>query len=164
MERRHWSRLEEQDRSLLGSRGYRRRIAVGREGAQLRPGGPYQLQAAIAALHAEAATPQETDWPQIAALYAKLLEMNPSPVIALNHAVAVAMGGRVEDGLERIEELGRAGLLDQYYLFHAARADLLRRLNRNGEAAAAYEQAAALAPNPVEVDFLNRRLQQVRAA
>jgi RNA polymerase sigma-70 factor (ECF subfamily) len=127
------------------------------------PAGPYQLQAAIAALHAHAATPEETDWPQIAALYEKLLEMNPSPVIALNHAVAVAMTGRINDGLNRIEELGRAGVLDRYYLFHAARADLLRRLNQNGDAAAAYRQAAALATNPVEVGFLNRRLRQLQA-
>ena len=129
----------------------------------LGPLGPYQLQAAIAALHAQAAASEETDWPQIAALYERLLKMNPSPVIALNHAVAVAMGGRLEDGLNRIDELGRTGVLDQYYLFHAARADLLRRLNQHSDAAAAYQKAAALATNPIEVDFLNRRLRQLHA-
>jgi RNA polymerase sigma-70 factor (ECF subfamily) len=129
----------------------------------LGPVGPYQLQAAIAALHAQAVIPEETDWPQIAALYEKLLELNPSPVIALNGAIAVAMSENLEAGLNRIEELGRTGVLDQYYLFHAARADLLRRLNRNGAAAAAYQKAAALATNPVEVGFLNRRLRQLPA-
>ena len=130
---------------------------------RLGPVGSYQLQAGIAALHAEARTAAETDWQQIAALYEKLLARNPSPVIALNHAVAVAMSAGIEEGLKRIDGLGQTGALDQYYLFHAARADLLRRLNRNGEAAAAYQKAAALAPNPVEVDFLNRRLQQIQS-
>ena len=81
------------------------------------------------------------------------MEMNPSPVIALNHAVAVAMSGQIEDGLKRIDDLG-SGSLDQYYLFHAARADLLRRLNRHSEAAAAYQRALSLATNQLEIDFL----------
>lgn len=153
--------LEEQDRS----RWDRDAIAEGLTLVELAltsgPVGPYQLQAAIAALHAQAASPGQTDWPQIAALYGKLLERNPSPVIALNQAVAIAMSGKLEDGLYRIDELGRSGVLDQYYLFHAARADLLRRMNRNREAAAAYELALAMATNPVEVAFLKRRLLQV---
>jgi len=153
--------LEEQDRS----RWYRDAISEGLtlvdQALSSGPAGPYGLQASIAALHAQALTSGETDWPQIAALYEKLLERNPSPVIALNRAVAVAMSGRPEDGLNCIEELGRTGLLDRYYLFHAARADLLRRLNQNRAAAAAYREAAALATNPVEVDFLNRRLRQL---
>src|SRR5262249_59006704 len=99
---------------------------------------PYQLQAAIAALHVEAHTTSDTDWTQIAALYTKLLTFNPSPVIALNQAVAAAMSGAVQDGLKRIDEIGRSGELAGYYLFHAARADLLRRMTRNTEAAAAY--------------------------
>ena len=78
--------------------------------------GPYQIQAAIAAVHAEADSSSKTDWPQIAALYEVLMEMNPSPVIALNHAVAVAMSGQIEEGLKRIDDL-RSGSLDQYYLF-----------------------------------------------
>ncbi|HXA53233.1 MAG TPA: hypothetical protein VNV86_23105, partial [Candidatus Acidoferrum sp.] len=123
--------------------------------------GPYQLQAAIAALHCQARTAAETDWPQIAALYRELLVWNPSPVIALNHAVAVAMSEGAAEGLRRIDNLGALGELDQYYLFHAARADLLRRLQRWDEAAAAYRRAAALATNPVEVDFLDRRLREV---
>lgn len=128
------------------------------------PVGTYQLQAAIAALLAQSIASAETDWPQIAALYEELMKTNPSPVIALNRATAVAMSGRIEDGLDCIEELGRTGVLDQYYLFHAARADLLRRLNQNRDAAAAYQKAAALATNPVEVDYLNRRLRQLAAS
>lgn len=155
--------LEEQDRSLWYGDAISEGLTLVEKALTLGPVGPYQLQAAIAALHSQAAKPGETDWPRIAALYQKLLEMNPSPVIALNHAVAVAMGGRLEDGLHRIEELGRSGVLDRYYLFHAARADLLRRLNQNGDASAAYRKAAALATNPVEVDFLNRRLRQLQA-
>ncbi len=133
------------------------------EALSLGPVGPYQLQAAIAALHAQAVTSEDTDWLQIVALYEKLLERNPSPVIALNRAVAVAMSGRLENGLEGIDELGRSGVLDQYYLFHAARADLLRRLNRCGDAADAYKKAASLATNNIEVEFLRRRLHQMEA-
>jgi RNA polymerase sigma-70 factor (ECF subfamily) len=125
--------------------------------------GAFQLQAVIAALHAQAPTAGETDWPQIAALYERLLDLNPSPVIALNHAVAIAMIGSIAEGLSRIDDLGRTNALDRYYLFHAARADLLRRLKQNAEAAAAYQRAVDLATNPVEVDFLNRRLRQVQA-
>ena len=154
--------LEEQDRSRWDRDAIAEGLALVEKALHVGPAGPYQLQAAIAALHAQAAKAQETDWPQIAALYEKLLEMNPSPVIALNHAVAVAMGGRLEEGLERIDTLRQTGALDQYYLFHAARADLLRRLNRKEEAAAVYRTAAELATNPVEVDFLNRRLRELQ--
>lgn len=153
--------LEEQDRSRWDQSAISEGLSLVERALSLGPVGPYQLQAAIAALHAQAVTSEETDWLQIAALYEKLLEKNPSPVIALNRAVAVAMSGRLEDGLNRIEELGRTGVLDQYYLFHAARADLLRRLNQNRDAAAAYQKAAALATNPVEVNFLNWRLRQL---
>jgi RNA polymerase sigma-70 factor, ECF subfamily len=153
--------LEEQDRSRWDRSAIAEGVRLVEKALRLGPAGPYQLQAAIAALHAQAATAEKTDWAQIAALYEKLLECNPSPVIALNHAVAVAMGGRLEEGLSRIEALGRTGTLDQYYLLHAARADLLRRLNQNSAAAAAYRQALALATNPVEIDFLERRLRQL---
>jgi RNA polymerase sigma-70 factor (ECF subfamily) len=84
-------------------------------------------------------------------------------VVELNQAVAIAMSGRLGDGLDRIEELGRTGVLDQYYLFHAARADLLRRMHRSGEAAESYREAIALATNPVELRFLKRRLQELGA-
>jgi hypothetical protein len=127
-----------------------------------RAAGPYRLQAAIAALHAQASTAEGTDWPQIAALYGKLLEINPTPVIALNHAAAIAMSGCVAEALQQIDDLGRKGALDQYYLFHGARADLLRRSNRRAEAAAAYQRAATLATNPIEVGFLNRRLRELQ--
>jgi RNA polymerase sigma-70 factor (ECF subfamily) len=153
--------LEEQDRSRWDRAAISEGFTLVEKALRSGPIGPYQLQAAITALHAQAVTSAETDWLQIAALYEKLLEMNPSPVIALNHAVAVAMSGRLQDGLNRIDDLAKSGSLDRYYLFHAARADLLRRLNRNREAARAYERAAALASNPVEVDFLNRRLRQL---
>src|SRR5207237_6030578 len=105
----------------------------------------------------------ETDWRQIAALYEKLLEVNPSPVVVLNHAVAIAMSAGIDVGLNRMDDLRRSGELDHYYLFHAARADLLRRLNRNKEAAEAYKQAASLATNRIELDFLERRLRQLQA-
>jgi RNA polymerase sigma-70 factor (ECF subfamily) len=156
--------LEDQDR-LLWDRGAIAEGLIAVENA-LKMGriGAYQLQAAIAALHAQAKTSAETDWRQIAALYEKLLEVNPSPVIALNHAVSVAMSAGIEEGLKRIDDLGRAGGLDQYYLFHSARADLLRRLDRSAEAAAAYERAASLTTNSIELDFLRRRLSEVRAA
>jgi len=155
--------LEEQDRSRWDRATISEGLILVEEALVLGPVGPYQLQAAIAALHARAATSEETDWPQIAALYEELLKVNPSPVIALNHAVAVAMGGRLEHGLSIIEELGRSGALDQYYLFHAARADFLRRLNRRDSAAAAYREAASLATNQVERDFLHRRLRELEA-
>ncbi len=155
--------LEDQDRSLWDQAAIPEGLILVEKALRLGPVGPYQLQAAIAALHAQAATSVETDWRQIEALYRKLLELNPSPVIALNHAVAVAMGMGLENGLKQIEELGRAGALDRYYLFHAARADLLRRLKRNGEAAGAYRQAAALATNRIEQDFLETRLRQLQA-
>ncbi|HEY0452661.1 RNA polymerase sigma factor [Actinophytocola sp.] len=117
--------------------------------------GPYQLQAAIAAVHAQAATPTGTDWPRIAALYDELLTVAPTPVVALNHAVAVAMADGPEAGLALVEEIEG---LDRYHLLHATRADLLRRLGRAGEAAAAYRRAHELATNPADRRFLAGRL------
>jgi RNA polymerase sigma-70 factor (ECF subfamily) len=154
--------LEEQDRSLWNRAAISEGLMLVETALRRGPAGPYQLQAAIAALHAQSRGPEETDWLQIAALYERLLRMNPSPVILLNHGVAVAMSGRIEDGLKRIDDFC-SGILDQYYLFHAARADLLRRLHRHGEAAAAYRQAARLATNQLELDFLQRRLRQSEA-
>lgn len=120
------------------------------------PPGRYALQAAIAALHARAATPADTDWRQIAALYGFLLALAPTPVIALNRAVAVAMAEGPSAGLALIDPL--ASDLDGFHMFHAARADLLRRLGRSGDAAAAYRRALALAGNEVERRYLGRRL------
>ena len=150
--------LEEQDRSLWDAGAIAEGLATLERALAMGPAGPYQLQAAIAALHSQARTPEATDWPQIAALYGKLLEWNASPVVALNHAVAVAMSAGLVEGLRRVDDLGRSGALDRYYLFHAARADLLRRLRRWGEAADAYRRAAALATNQVEHGYLERRL------
>ena len=124
--------------------------------------GPYQLQAAIAALHAEAPTADTTDWAQIAALYGELAQIDDSPVIALNRAVAIAMADSPETGLALVEVLEPA--LNGLHLFHSTRADLLRRLDRTVEAAAAYQRAIELATNDAERDFLERRLAGVRGS
>ena len=123
--------------------------------------GNYQLQAAIAAVHAEAKTADETDWPQIVALYQELMRINSSPIIALNYAAAVAMSAGWAAGLALMDEANAGKKLEHYYLYHAARADLLRRLNRLQEATAAYKQALALTTNRVEQQYLKRRLDEV---
>ena len=123
--------------------------------------GPYLLQAAIAAEHARAPKAADTEWSRIAALYAVLERIQPSPVIALNRAAAVAMAEGCERGLELIDELAQSGELDRYHLFHAARADLLRRLGRNPEASNSYRRALELATNAAERKYLNRRMQEV---
>ena len=150
--------LEEQDRSLWD----RAEIAegLGLVDAALRMGrvGPYQLQAAIAALHAEAVSPVDTDWRQIAALYGVLARLQPSPVVRLNGAVAVGMSEGPGRGLALIDELGATGELDRYHLFHAARADMLRRLGSFEAAADAYRRALALMAYGVERAYLERRL------
>ena len=120
--------------------------------------GPYQLQAAIAALHAEAADAAVTDWAQMAALYDELARISPTPVVLLNGAVAVGMSEEPGRGLALIDELGASGALDRYRLFHAARADMLRRLGSRGAAAEAYRRALALTANGIERTFLERRL------
>ncbi|HLW54532.1 MAG TPA: RNA polymerase sigma factor [Candidatus Angelobacter sp.] len=158
----HLVTLEEQNRSQWDQQ----RIVEGLERLQdameQRRSGPYQLQAAISALHAEASSPEATDWKQIAALYRSLLRLSPSPVVALNHAVAVAMSEGLEKGLAQIDSVGESGRLDQYHLFHAARADILRRLGRKKEAAAAYREAISLATNKVEQEYLSRRLEELQ--
>src|SRR5215469_8822427 len=150
--------LEEQDRSLWDQNAINEGLLLLDRAMTFRTPGPYQLQAAIAALHAQAKHPQDTDWAGIAALYARLLEWTPSRVVALNHAVAVAMSTGLEEGLRRIDDLGRSGELNTYYLFHAARADVLRRLKKWTESAEAYRRALALATNRVERSYLERRL------
>ena len=151
--------LEDQDRSKWN----RGRIAEGARvldrAVSLRRPGPYQLQAAIAAIHAEARSWDETDWPRITQVYDELERTTGSPVVALNRAVAVAMAEGPAEGLRLVE--GISGL-DRYHLLHAARADLLRRLDRRDEAAASYARALALAKNPVEREFLERRLAELR--
>jgi RNA polymerase sigma-70 factor (ECF subfamily) len=157
--------LEEQDRSHWDqteiAEGLRLIESALRTRAAGRRVGTYQLQAAIAAVHAEAKTAEETDWSQIVGLYAELKRLNPSPVIALNHAAAVAMGEGFEEGLRLIEEAGASGKLDHYYLFHAARADLLNRLGRTAEAKAAYSRALKLTENQVEQKYVRRRLSEM---
>jgi len=153
--------LEEQDRSAWHRAQMEEGLEVLEKALQMGAAGPYQLQAAIAAVHAQAKTPEETDWKQIAALYGVLARQNGSPVVALNHAVAVAMSEGFEKGLSEMHRLGESGELDSYYLYHAARADLLRRLRRNQEAVAAYERALALTANAVERRYLRRRMAEL---
>jgi RNA polymerase sigma-70 factor (ECF subfamily) len=153
--------LEEQDRSLWDRTEIEQGLALVETALRLQNIGPYQLQAAIAALHAHATSSEQTDWAQIAALYQQLANISPSPVIALNHAAAIAMAEGPEKGLALIDHLGATNQLNDYHLYHAARADLLRRLGRNPEAATAYTQALTLARNPVEQNFLRRRLSQL---
>jgi RNA polymerase sigma-70 factor, ECF subfamily len=149
--------LEDQDRGLWDDE----RIAEGRRvldrAIRLRRPGPYQLQAAIASLHLE----PQTDWVEVAALYARLSVVQPSPVVELNRAVAVAMADGPESGLALIDAIEG---LDAYRHLHSARADLLRRLGRNGEAARAYSRALDLADQPEERAFLERRLAEVRSS
>jgi RNA polymerase sigma-70 factor (ECF subfamily) len=153
--------LDEQDRSLWDQAQIEEGVQLVEKALSMRRIGSYQLQAAIGAIHAEARTAEETDWHQIAGIYQELLRINPSPVIALNHAAAVAMSEGLEKGLRLVEEAGRSGKLDGYYLFHAARADLLRRLNRRSEAVDAYSVALSLTSNRVEQSFIHRRLQEL---
>src|SRR5262249_958474 len=123
--------------------------------------GIYALQAAIAALHANARTAAETDWPQIAALYAALLRINPSPVIEINLAVAVAMARTPEDGLPLLDDIESRGEPVDFHLLYCARADLLGRIGRISEAIEAYRRALSLATNDVERRFLLRRIAEL---
>jgi RNA polymerase sigma-70 factor, ECF subfamily len=145
--------LEDQDRSLWDTGRIEEGIRVLDRAVSLRRPGPYQLQAAIAAAHAEG-----LPWSEIVLLYDSLVRLDPSPVVELNRAVAVALAGRVEDGLALVDRLDG---LDGYHLLHAARADLLRRLDRRGEAADAYRRAIELAGNEAETRYLERRLLEV---
>ena len=153
--------LEEQDRSLWDSEQIGVGTAVLEHALSLKQPGPYQIQAAIAALHDQAATPPDTDWPQIAALYEALQQYTESPVVRLNWAVAVAMAEGPMRGLARLDELAEAGSLDHYHLFHAARADLLRRAGFFDDAHDAYTIALDLCQNAVEKRFLRRRLAEL---
>lgn len=153
--------LEEQDRSRWDRVEIEEGTRLVEEALRQRQIGAYQLQAAIAAVHANARTPEDTDWREIAWLYRELAARNANPVVALNHAVAVAMSERIEIGLALVDELGSK--LDGYHLFHAARADLLRRMGRAAEAEAAYRRALELVTNDVERNYLTRRLAEVGA-
>jgi RNA polymerase sigma-70 factor (ECF subfamily) len=150
--------LEEQDRSRWDRPMIEEgRALLGRAMAKGMPG-PYQVQAAVAAIHASASRAEDTDWSQISLLYTALAEMTPSPVVALNRAVAVAMSEGPASGLLLMDEIAESGELDEYLWLHSARADLLRRLGRVDEAKDAYRRALALATNPVDRAFLEGRL------
>ena len=153
--------LEEQDRSLWDSERIAEGIGLVERALLMRGVAPYQLQAAIAAVHAESRTASVTDWRQIAALYSELMAIHSSPVVALNHAVAVAMGEGLEQGLTLIERVGSSGDLDEYHLFHSARADVLRRLGRFNEAMQAYRKALELTANKAEQNYLCRRIEEL---
>ncbi len=145
--------LEDQDRSLWSPQRIDEGLHVLERAVSLRRAGPYVLQAAIAAAHAES-----RPWEEIVALYDRLTVVDPSPVVLLNRAVAVALSGRVEEGLLLVEQLDS---LEAYHLFHAARADLLRRLDRRGEAADAYRHALELTESEIERGYFRRRLSEV---
>jgi RNA polymerase sigma-70 factor (ECF subfamily) len=147
--------LEDQDRTLWDDDEIVQGRAAIERALVLRMPGPYQLQAAIASLHTE----EETDWRQIALLYSRLLDFTPSPVVELNRAVAVAMAHGPEEGLALADSIEG---LDDYYLLHATRADLLRRLDRHAAAAEAYDRALVLAPSELEREFLRGRLAALR--
>ncbi len=151
--------LEEQVRGLWDAAQIAEGVQRLERALPARRPGPYQIQAAIAAVHVQARSPEETDWNEIAALYGELVRLTPTPIVALNHAVAVAMSQGLETGLDRIDWLGSVEPLDDYRLFHAARADLLRRLGRHEDAVRAYRRALELTTNRVERAYIARRMQ-----
>ncbi|HUC23747.1 MAG TPA: RNA polymerase sigma factor [Streptosporangiaceae bacterium] len=153
--------LEDQDRTRWDRAKIAEGIALLEAALRRQRTGPYQVQAAIAACHAEALTAGDTDWAQIALLYAELRTFMPSPVVDLNRAVAVAMAEGPEAGLALVDELAANGNLAAYYLLPATRADLLRRLNRRPEAVASYRAALHLAPTEPERRYLAKRLAEV---
>jgi RNA polymerase sigma-70 factor (ECF subfamily) len=154
--------LEQQDRSLWNREQIAEGIALTESALKSRRFGAYTLQAAIAAVHAESSSVAATDWRQITLLYDQLLRIQPSPVVELNRAVAVAMGEGLEQGLELIDELLAREQLSGYHLAHSARADLCRRLGRIPEARASYEKALALASKEPDRRFLARRLAELK--
>ena len=153
--------LEEQDRSEWNRQQIQEGVALVERALTSRGFGPYTLQAAIAALHAEAPTSAATDWPQIVGLYDVLLRAGPSPVIELNRAAAVAMRDGPEHGLALIDAMLARGELEDYHLAHAARADLLRRLGRKAVARLAYDRALALTVEEPERRLIQRRLREL---
>jgi len=154
--------LENQDRSLWNREQIAEGVALVEEALKSRRFGSYTLQAAIAAVHAEAESAARTDWRQIVALYDQLVRIQPSPVVHLNRAVAIAMRDGPEAGLAQIDAVLRQGELGNYYLAHSARADLCRRLGRVAEAQASYEKALALTQQEPERQFLQERIRQLQ--
>jgi RNA polymerase sigma-70 factor, ECF subfamily len=153
--------LEEQDRSVWHREQIQEGTALVESALRRGATGVYALQASIAALHANAKTVKETDWPQITGLYDVLLRTHASPVVEVNRAVAVAMARSLEEGLALLDELEKREELGEFHLLPAARADLLRRLGRASEAAEAYRRAMTLAANDIERRFLRRRLAEI---
>jgi RNA polymerase sigma-70 factor, ECF subfamily len=153
--------LEQQDRSRWDQRQIAEALPLVEDVLRGGPG-PFALQAAIAAVHCEASRAEDTDWPQIVRLYDLLEQVQPSPIVALNRAVAVAMVDGPRSALALIDALAATGELDHYHLLHAARADLLRRIGSPAEAAKSYKRALALVSNDSERRFLERRLYEVQ--
>src|SRR5437868_10664709 len=154
--------LENQDRSLWNREQIAEGIALLRKALNSRRFGSYTLQAAIAAVHAEATSVAATDWRQIVTLYDHLLQIQPSPVVRLNRAVAIAMRDGPEAGLTHIDAVLEDGGLANYYLAHSARADMYRRLGRTAEARSSYEKALALTQQETERQFLQERIRQLK--
>src|ERR1700723_122720 len=154
--------LEHQDRSLWNREQITEGVALLEKALKSRRFGPYTLQAAIAAVHAEAESVAATDWRQIVALYDQLVRIQPSPVVQLNRAVAIAMRDGPEAGLTHIDAVLEQGELANYYLAHSARADMCRRLGRTVEARSAYEKALALTQQEPERQFLQERIRQLK--
>ena len=155
--------LEEQDRSLWNREQIAEALPLVEE-ALLGAPGPFSVQAAIAAVHCRAARAEDTDWEQIVGFYDELRRLQPSPIVSLNRAVAIAMRDGPGTGLVLIDELAEANDLDGYHLLYAARADLLRRLGLGEQAAKDYRRALELATNESERRYLERRLRQVQAS
>jgi len=158
--------LEEQDRRRWNQQQIAEALPLVEKALRPRSGdgpGPFALQAAIAAEHCKAARAEDTDWPQIVRLYDFLERLQPSPIVSLNRAVAVAMMDGPRPALALIDALSATGELDEYHLLHAARADLLRRIGSRVESAKSYERALALATNESERRFLKRRLREVQS-
>ena len=154
--------LDQQDRSRWDASQIAEGSALVEKALRMRRIGPYQIQAAVSALHAEATSAGETDWPQIVKLYDLLLAIYPTPVIALNRAAAISMASGPLQGLLAMAEIDEQDALDSYYLFHAARADMLRRAGKRAEARSAYEQALTLTNNNAERGYLALRAASLR--
>jgi RNA polymerase sigma-70 factor (ECF subfamily) len=153
--------LEEQDRSLWNREQIKEGVSLVERALSSRRIGPYSLQAAIAAVHTEARDATATDWGQIVGLYNVLLQADPSPVVALNRAAAIAMRDGPEEGLKMMDAITAQGKLDDYYLTHAARGDLYKRLGRTAEAVAAYRRTLELVTQEPERRFVIRRLKEL---
>lgn len=156
--------LEEQDRSRFNRRQIEEALPLVNDSLRAAPPAPFAIQAAIAALHCRADRPEDTDWPQILRLYELLERLQPTPIVALNRAVAIAMAEGLEPALAVVDSLAASGELNEYHLLYATRADLLRRLGRFDDAVRDYTSALGLVSNESERRFLQRRLREVQLA